>query len=117
VPLPVFLQACALVWFKTTLVAAMTLLVCTYASSSLFASCTGLLLAAVAHVRAFIGHGQNGVGWLRIWPDLGAFDVDPILSTGRGLGLQVLFSLGAYWLLFLVLFTALAAYVFKQREL
>src|SRR6187549_3962339 len=53
IPLPVFLQACALVWLKTTLVAAMTLMVCSYSGSALFASCAGLLLAAIAHLRAF----------------------------------------------------------------
>ena len=115
VPLPVFLQSCALVWLKITLVAAMTLLICTYAGSALFASSAGLLLTAVAHMRAFAGHG-NGMGWLRIWPDLGAFDVDPLLSTGQGLELQGLLSLGAYWLLFMTLLTGLAAYVFKYRE-
>ena len=115
IPLPVFLQACALVWLKTTLVAAMTLLVCSYAGSALFASCAGLLLAAIAHLRAFVGQG-NGLGWLRIWPDLGAFDVDPLLSTGRGLGWHGLLSLGAYWMAFMALFTALAVYVFRHRE-
>jgi ABC-type transport system involved in multi-copper enzyme maturation permease subunit len=115
VPLPVFLQACALVWLKTTLVAAMTLMVCSYSGSALFASCAGLLLAAIAHLRAFADH-RSGPGWLRIWPDLGAFDVDPLLSTGRGLGWHGLLSLGAYWTLFMVLFTALAVYVFKHRE-
>lgn len=116
VPLSVFLQACALVWLKTALVAAMTLLVCSYAGSALFASCTGLLLAAIGHVRAFSG-SDSGLGWLRIWPDLGTFDVDPLMSTGRGLELSDLFSLGAYWLLFMTLLLALAAYVFKHREL
>jgi ABC-type transport system involved in multi-copper enzyme maturation permease subunit len=115
VPMPVFLQAGALVWLKTTLVAAMTLLVCSYAGSALFASCAGILLAAIAHMRAFAGDG-HGMGWLRIWPDLGAFAVDSLLSTGRGLGWHGLLSLGAYWMSFMVLFTALAVYVFKHRE-
>lgn len=116
VPLTVFTQACALVWLKTALVAAMTLLVCSYAGSALFASCTGLLLATIGHLRAFAGHG-SGLGWLRIWPDLGAFDADRLMSTGVGLERNALFSTGAYWLSFMMLFTALSAYVFKHREL
>jgi len=116
VPLPVFLQACALVWLKVTLVAAMTLLVCSYAGSALFASCAGLLLAAIAHLRAFADHA-SWLGWLRVWPNLGLFDVDSLLSSGQGLTAAGLLALGAYWLAFTVLFTGLAAYVFKHREL
>lgn len=115
ISLPVFLQACSLVWLKTTLVAAMTLLVCSYAGSALFASFAGLLLASIAHLRAFTGNAP-GLGWLRIWPDFGMFDVDRLVSSGRGLPWPHLLSLGAYWLLFTVLLTTLAAYVFKHRE-
>lgn len=116
ISLPVFLQACSLVWLQTTLVAAMTLLVCSYAGSALFASFAGLLLASIAHLRAFAGNAP-GLGWLRIWPDFGVFDVDRLVSSGRGLSWPHLLSLGAYWLLFAVLLTALAAYVFEHREL
>ena len=116
VSLPVFLQACALLWLKATLVAAMTLLVSSYAGSALFASCAGLLLATIGHLREFAGEG-SGLRWLRIWPDLGAFDLDALMGTGRALAWPGLVSLGAYWLLFMILFTALAAYVFKHREL
>jgi len=116
VPLPVLLQACALVWLKLSLAAAMTLLVCSYAGSALFASCAGLMLVAIAHTRAFAGD-TGGWIWVRLWPDLGVFDVDPLLSAGRGLGLGQLASVGGYWLVFTVLLAGLAAYVFKHREL
>jgi ABC-type transport system involved in multi-copper enzyme maturation permease subunit len=116
VPLSVFVQACALVWLKVTLVAAMTLLVCSYAGSALFAGWAGLMLAAIAHLRAF-ADGTGWLGWLRCWPDLTLFDVDPLLASGRGLTWTALASLGGYWLAFMFLFTGLAAYVFKQREL
>ena len=115
-PLPVFLQACALVWLKATLVAAMTLLVCSYAGSALFASCAGLMLAAIAHLRGF-ADGTSWLGWLRCWPNLALFDVDPLLSSGHGLTLAGLAWLGGYWLAFMVLFAGLASYVFKHREL
>jgi len=115
VPLAVFLQATALVWLKVSLVAAMTLLVCSYAGSALFAAWAGLMLAAVAHLRSFTDQA-SWLGWLRIWPNLGLFDVDPLLSSGHGLTWDGLLALGAYWLAFTVLFTGLAAYVFKRRE-
>lgn len=116
VPLPVLLQASALVWLKTTLVAAMTLFVCSYAGSALFASCAGLLLAAIGHLRSF-SDNAGWLGWLRVWPDLGLFDVDPLLSGGHGLTWDTLLSLGGYWLVFTVLLTGLSAYVFNHREL
>lgn len=116
VSLPVLLQACALVWLKVTLVAAMTLLVSSYAGSTLFAAWAGLLLAAIAHLRAFVGPA-HGLGWLRIWPDLGLFDVDRVLVNSRGIGGGELLALGGYWAAFVVLFAAAAAYVFKHREL
>ncbi|MEJ1974519.1 MAG: hypothetical protein WDM96_19360 [Lacunisphaera sp.] len=115
-PLPVFLQSCALVWMKVTLVAAMTLLVCSYAGSALFASCSGLMLTAIAHLRVF-ADGTSWLGWVRCWPDLSVFDVDPLLSSGHGLTLTGLASLGAYWSVYMSLFAALASYVFKHREL
>lgn len=115
-PLAVFLQACALVWLKVTLVAAMTLLVCSYAGSTLFASCAGLMLAVIAHLRPFTSaHGW--LGFLRLWPNLGLFDVSPLLASGHGLSPAGLLGLAGYWAVFMLLFAGLASYVFKHREL
>jgi len=111
-----FVQACGLVWMKVTLVASMTLLVGSYAGSALFAAWAGLLLAAVAHLRAFAGQ-TRGLAWLRLWPDLGLFDVDAVLGGGQGLSGVQLLSIGSYWVTFTLLFTGMAAYVFSHREL
>jgi ABC-type transport system involved in multi-copper enzyme maturation permease subunit len=113
-PLAIFLQACALLWLKLTLVAAMTLLVCSYAGSSLFASCGGLLLAVIAHLRPFVG-GEGWTGFLRVWPNLGLFDAEPLLA-GTELTLAGLLALAGYWLVFVILLGGLASYVFKHRE-
>jgi len=114
VPLSVFLQACALVWLKLTLVAAMTLLVCSYAGSALFASCAGLLLAVVAHLRPFTA-ATGWLAWLRLWPNLGLFDAESLLAGG-GLATAGLLGLIGYWAVFLLLFGGLASYVFNHRE-
>ncbi len=114
VPLPVFLQACAMVWLKITLVAAMTLLVCSYAGSALFAGCAGLMLAVVAQLRPF----TSADGWLailRLWPNLGLFDAEPLLAAG-GLATASLLGLASYWAVFILLLGGLASYVFKHRE-
>ncbi|HEY8993996.1 MAG TPA: hypothetical protein VIM71_05005 [Lacunisphaera sp.] len=111
IPLVMFLQACVLVWLKASLVAAMTLLVCSYAGSSLFASCAGAMLALLAHLRAFTD-AKGGLAWLRLWPNLGLFDVEPLLSaTPVGFGGIVL-----YWAVFMTVLLGLASYVFKHRE-
>lgn len=115
IPLPLFLQACALVWLKVTLVAAMTLLVCSYAGSALFASWAGLMLAVVAHLRPFTAAG-GWLSWLRLWPNLGVFDAEPLLA-GSGFGIAGMVTLVGYWLIFMSLFGVLSAYVFRRREL
>jgi hypothetical protein len=115
-PLPVLLQACALVWLKVTLVAAMTLLVCSYAGSTLFASCAGLMLAVIAHLRPFT-NAQGWLGFVRLWPNLGLFDASPLLARGQGLSFCTLVELAGYWAVFMLLLTGLASYVFTHREI
>lgn len=111
-PLAVFLQACALQWLKITLVAAMTLLVCSYAGSALFASCTGLLLALVAQLRGFAA----GWWWLRFWPNLGLFDAEALLAGGQPAPAGWLLALAGYWAAYALLFVVVASYAFKRRE-
>ena len=113
--LPVFLGACALQWLKMSLVAAMTLLVCSYAGTALFASCAGLLLAVIAHLRPFAGNGR-AVSLLRIWPNLSLFDAEALLASGHYPSGFWLLSLGGYWAAYVLLFGGLASYVFKHRE-
>lgn len=110
-PLAVFLQACALQWLKITLVASMTLLVCSYAGSALFASGAGLLLALAAHLRGFAGGG-----WLRVWPDLSLFDAEARLASGHVAPGLSLLLLAGYWAAYVLLFVVLASHAFKRRE-
>ncbi len=114
IPLTVFLQAGAVQWLNVTLVAAMTLLVCSYASSVLFASGAGLLLALVAHLRGFASGGWSSV---LVVPDLGLFDTGVLLATGQPAALKWLLSLTGYWAAYVLLFVALASHVFQRREL
>lgn len=112
VPLPAFFCACALQWLKLTLVAGMTLVVCSYSGSALFASCAGLLLAAIAHVRPF----TSGLAWFRVWPDLSVFDAEAVLAAAQPPALTVLVAAGVYWAIYIAVFGSLASYVFKRRE-
>jgi hypothetical protein len=114
VTLPVLLHACALQWMRFSVVAAMTLLVCSYADSALFASCAGLLLAVIGHLRPF---APGGVwSWLRVWPNLALFDAEARLASGEVPTGSLLVGLGGYWLACLVLGGVLASHAFKHRE-
>lgn len=99
---------------KFTLVAAMTLLVCTYASTALFASVAGLMLAVIGHLRSITAGGM--LDWLRVWPNLGLFDAEALLSSGQPLNGAALFALIGYWASCLAVLVGLASHVFKHRE-
>lgn len=113
VALPVFLSACALQWMQGTLVAAMTLTVCTYANSPLFASLSGLMLAVIGHLRPF---ATGALEWLRFWPNLSLFDSGGVLASDQPLTGSFLFGLAAYWTYCLVMTGLLAVYAFRHRE-
>jgi hypothetical protein len=113
VSLPVLLSACALQWMKFTVVATMTLFVCSYAGTALFASCAGLLFAVIGHLRPF---GGGAVVWLRVWPNLALFDAETLLAAGQPLAGSLLLSLAGYWAACLLLFGVLASHAFKHRE-
>lgn len=115
-PLAVLLAACALQWLKLCLVAATTLLLCTYASAALFAGCLGLLLALLGHWRWEFAPG-SWLAWLTFWPDLARFDGEAVLAAGVAPSGWVLLGLGGYWVGWLGLLGGLAVYVFQHREL
>lgn len=115
VPLPVFFCACAAQWLKLTLVAGMTLLVCSYSGSALFASCAGLILAVVAHVRPFVSGGSR-MSWFRLWPNFAVFDAESVLGAIQLPSAPMMFGVLGYWVVYVAVFGVLASYVFKQRE-
>jgi hypothetical protein len=112
--LPVVLSACALQWMKLTLVAAMTLLISSYAGSALFASCAGLLGAVIGHLRPFAAGGA--LEWLRVWPNLARFDAEALLASGQPLAGSDVLGLAGYWMVCVLLFGGLASHAFKHRE-
>ncbi len=111
----VFFSACAILWLKLTLVAGMTLLVCSYSGSALFASSAGLIMAAIAHVRPFVS-GNGSLAWLRLWPNLALFDAEKILVAMQPPTASMLLAMTGYWAVYILIFGAMASYAFKQRE-
>lgn len=113
--MPALLCACAWQWLKLTLVSAMTLLVCSYASTALFASCAGLLLALAAHLRPLVNAGGRGA-WLRVWPNLALFDAESLFASGQLPSTAAGLGVVAYWAVYVGLYGVLASYLFKRRE-
>lgn len=113
VGLPAFLSACALQWMKFTIVAAMTLVVSAYAGSALFASCAGVMLAVIGHLRPL---ATGTLEWLRVWPNLALFDAEGVFAAGLSPAGSVLLGLAGYWVACLVLLGVLSSYVFHHRE-
>jgi len=113
--LPVFFCACAVQWLKLTLVAAMTLLVCSYSGSAMFASCTGLIVAVIAHLRPLVPE-VSSLAWLRMLPNLAAFDAEALLASAQLPARLVVLAAIGYWAAYVVLFGVLAALVFNRRE-
>lgn len=96
-------------WLKGGVVAAMTLFVASYATSALFTSGAGLLLAVAAHGRALVS--GSSVEWLvRGCPDLRVFDLEPAARVAWP-------ALLGYWLLLVLAIGSAGAYVFSRREL
>lgn len=105
---PDLLAGCALQWMKSVVVAAMTLFVCSYAGSALFASGAGLLLAVIGHLRPLANGGL--LEWLRVWPNLALFTPETPLSPAA------LAALVAYWGMCVAAFMLLSAYALRRRE-
>lgn len=113
VAVPVFFSACALLWMKFALVAAMTLCVATYAASALFTTCAGLLLVVIGHLHPF---ASGGLEWLRVWPNLGLFDAAGLLAEGRAPTATSVARLWVYWMVSFGWLGSVSAYVFRTRE-
>ncbi len=111
----ILLCASALLWLKSTLIAAMTLFVGSYARSALFASGLGLLLAAVGQLQAWAHQGDWD--WVCVWPNLALFDAQATLGIGQFPSFGWMIGTLGYWAAYGVLFTGLAAYVFQRREI
>ena len=52
---------------------------------------------------------------MRLWPNLGLFDAEPLLAVG-GLSVTALFERIGYWAVFILLLGGLASHVFRHRE-
>jgi ABC-type transport system involved in multi-copper enzyme maturation permease subunit len=119
---------CGLVeWLKLDVLAALTLLVCCYAQSSLFAVMAGfaaLVIGQLQHIaRDF--YSQAGSPWMApaarllslALPDFQLFNVADRVTAGDPLPGSLVAGIALYALAYLGVFSALAIYCFVHREL
>ena len=121
-------MACGLVqWLRCSVLAALTLLVSTYARSGLLAMTSGFAALAICSLRSLAWDSLRiaGPGWARgvsgllgfIIPDFELYDVADGVAGGGALSAGYLVGITLYSAVYVSLFVALAAYCFRHREL
>jgi ABC-type transport system involved in multi-copper enzyme maturation permease subunit len=122
------LMACGLVqWFRCSVLAALTLLVATYARSSLLAVTSGFAALAACSLRSLVcdAFRAAGLGWARavaevisfLVPDFELYDVSDRVASGGVLSVDTLAGIALYSAFYVGLFAALAVCCFRHREL
>ncbi|MBL9214560.1 MAG: ABC transporter ATP-binding protein [Opitutaceae bacterium] len=107
---PAVAEACLRIALKATLVSALTLLVCTYARTALFAGGAAVLLVLAGQLRPLAGDGAWSLAW-RCCPNLGLFDAEPSGAAA------IWPLLAGYWGACLILCGAVAGAAWERREL
>ncbi len=111
------LSGVAFIWLKLAVTVALTLLICSYARSALFATGAALLLVVLAHLRHLVG---SGAGWTHVWvlvlPDFQLFDPERIAAVPATACVALIAGSAAYAAAYVALYTAVAAWFLKRRE-
>ena len=121
-------MACGLVqWLRCSVLAALTLLVATYARTSLLAVMAGFAALAICSLRALVWDAFRFAGpeWARgvaglvglVVPDFELYDVADQVAAGGALSTGYLVGITLYSAIYVSLFVALAVYCFRHREL
>ncbi len=119
---------CGLVqWLKLSVLAAVTLLVASYARSSLFAVMAALAVLVAGHLHPLARdyYAAAGPGWaatgarLLSWalPDFRLFDLADQVAGGGPLRAGAIAGIAGYGLAYLAVLSALAVWCFQRREL
>ncbi len=114
---------------KSWLLAAMTIFISTFATSSIFTTITAFAVYFIGHLQATARDywiAATDAGWLAkaglasialIFPDLQAFNLVDDIVAGTAVPLPVLMKTLALGAGYIAVYTALAAAVFQTREL
>ncbi len=114
-------------WLRLGVVAAMTLLVASWARSAWHTIMTAFFVLVICEMQSVVRefYGLTESAWTRgaaallgiVLPDLGRFDLTDRVVDGGGLPANEIGGLVTYALIYLGLFGALAAVSFRHREL
>ena len=119
--------ACGLVqWLRCTVLATLTLMVSTYARSSMLAVMAGFAALVVCSLRSFAWDSvqATGPGWAGaagmvgfLVPDFDLYDVANGVAGGGALSIGYLAGIALYSAVYVGVFAAIAGYCFRRREL
>jgi hypothetical protein len=119
---------CGLVqWLKLSVLAAMTLMVASYARSSLFAILAGFCALVICQLQSLARDcyemmdsslTRGGLELLGlVFPNFQLFDVTDRVAAGGTLSVGVIVGIAVYALAYLSVYGGLAVYCFRNREL
>jgi hypothetical protein len=121
--------AIALIYLKSCVIAAMTLLISTFATSTIFTIVVAVFVYFIGHLQSTAREfwlSEHGGGWLSrsflafvalLFPDLHLFDGVDHLIAGTGIPLAVFVKTAALGGLYVLIYLLVAAAVFSGREL
>jgi len=114
-------------WLRSSVLAAVTLLIASYARTSLFALVAGFLALVICNLQnlACQAYRLADSFWVRgaarvvgsVLPDFGLYDVVDRVKTGAPLSAGYLGGITLYSLVYVGVFGSLAVYCFRHREL
>lgn len=116
-PLAAVLGGIALIWLKLAVTVALTLVVCSYARSALFAMGVALLLVVAAHLRPIVG---PGFGWtqvlVQVLPNFQLFSPERFMDATPAARPMLAAGSAIYALAYGALYSTVAAWFLRRRE-
>lgn len=120
----------ATIFFKASLLASLTLLITTFATSSIFAMIISIAIYFIGHLQAtargFWLGDVNQTSWLvkallaivaLLFPDLQAFSLTDIVVAGDPISLTITLQTAALGAMYVVIYFLLSCFIFQNREL
>lgn len=114
-------------WLKLSVLAALTLLVASFARTQLFTMVTGFFILVICHLQHFAQHAaarggslwSRGAAWLlaTAFPDFQTFDFSESVGAGDGISAGTLAGVSGYGIAYAAAVCALAIFSFNRREL
>lgn len=107
----------AFIWLKLAVTVALTLLICSYARSVLFATGAAFLLVVLAHLRHLVGSDVGLIQTMLVGvPDFQLFDPERLTMVPFAARPMVASGTAVYAAVYVVLYTSMAGWLLRRRE-